>query len=266
MANATEVLSAFLSSLKSGAPRADLLTENAKFQALNVNLEGRDEVLKRMSADPGGKVYRDITWQPPQLEGSVAKVKGVLPPDAPMGGLILTVHFSGERISIVQQQGLPGAARPANELKLTPTIKSFVDNALASRHPMLIAYCDDSGQPVLTFRGSLQALSDDQLAVWIRNAEGSFIRSIKTNPKVALMYRDEESKATYQFQGRAHVAADAATRKRVYSAMAKVERDHDFAEAGLAVVIDLDFVQGYAGLSPSGPVEPVRMARSGNRR
>ncbi len=261
MANAAEVLTGFLSSLKNGAPRADLLSENAKFQALNVNLEGRDEVLKRMSAEPGGKVFRDINWQAPQLEGGVAKVKGILPRGAPYGGLILTVHFDGERISVIQQQGLPGAPQSATPIKLTPTIKAAIDNALTSRHPMLIAYCDETGQPVMTFRGSLQAFSDDQLAVWIRNAEGSFIRSIKKNPRVALMYRDEEAKATYQFQGRAHAVADAATRKQVYSKMAKVERDHDFAEAGVAVVIDLDFVQGYAGLSPSGPREPVRMAR-----
>ena len=259
MAKAADVLTAFLQSLKSGAPRADLLSEDARFQALNVDLKGRNEVLKRVSAEPTGKLYRDIQWDQPRSETGVVKVKGLLPGTA--GGAILTVHFAGDRIAIIQQQGVPGAPRSAAELKLTPTIKSFVNNALATRHPMLIAYVDATGQPVVTFRGSTQAFSDDQLAIWIRNAEGSFISSIQKNPKVALMYRDEESKATYQFKGRARIASDAASRQQVYATMAQVERDHDFAQAGVAVVIDLDLVQGYAGLSPSGPIDPVRMIR-----
>ena len=262
MPNSIEVLKQFLDSLKSGSPRTDLLNENAKFQALNVNLQGRDEVLKRVTAEPAGKHYRNMAWQAPDVEGDVVKIKGVLPPGAPIGGMILTVHFSGERIALIQQQGLPGIPGTAGALKLTPSIKARIDSALASRHPMLIAYCDESGQPVLSFRGSTQTLSDDQLAIWVRNAEGSFARSIKKNPKVALVYRDEEAKCTYHFQGRAHIASDEATRKRVYGAMAQVERDHDFAEAGAALVIDLDLVQGYAGLSPTGPVDPVRMIRS----
>jgi hypothetical protein len=160
---------------------------------------------------------------------------------------------------------LPGTPRAASELKLTPTLKSLVNTALATKHPMVVAYCDESGQPVVSFRGSTQAFSDDQLAIWVRNAEGSFLRSIQKNPKVALMYRDEETKATYQFQGRARIATDAASRKQVYAAMAQVERDHDFAETGVALLIDLDLVQGQAGLSPTGPIEPVRMKRGAGK-
>jgi hypothetical protein len=50
-------------------------------------------------------------------------------------------------------------------------------------------------------------------------------------------------------------------RAQVYDAMAQVERDHDFARIGVALIIDLDLVQGFAGLGPSGPVDPVRMVR-----
>jgi hypothetical protein len=38
------------------------------------------------------------------------------------------------------------------------------------------------------------------------------------------------------------------------------ERDHDFAHLGVAMIIDL--VEGYAGLSPQGPVNPISMARA----
>lgn len=261
MASKAEVLGAFLDSLKTGPVKTDLLSEDASFRALNVNIAGRDDVLKRMTDETTGKAYKQVSWQPSQPDGAALQIKGMMPAGSPSGGVILTVHFAGERISIIQQQNIPGTPRAPSAMKLTPTIKGFVDNALKTKHPMLIAYCDENGQPVVTFRGSTQAFSDDQLAIWIRNAEGSFIKSIQKNPKVALMYRDEDTKATYQFQGRAHVATDDATRKQVYDTMAQVERDHDFARTGVALIIDLDLVQGYAGLSPNGQIEPVRMAR-----
>ena len=126
---------------------------------------------------------------------------------------------------------------------------------------MLIAYTDESGQPVLSFRGSLQAFSDDQLALWVRNAQGSMLRSLQKNPKVATMYRDEDSKATYQFQGRARITTDDSERKRIYDASAQVEQAHDFAKLGVAVIIDLDRVEGYAGLGPAGQIDRVLMVR-----
>lgn len=261
MASQTEVVISFLQSVKAGSPRADLLTEQVKFNALNVDVPGRDAVLKRLTGEPTGKVYRDVSWQTPETDNGVVKIKGLLPTGGPSGGIILTIHFDGERISAIQQQGIPGTPRPATALKLTPTIKEFVNNALVSKHPLLVAYVDESGQPVVSFRGSTQAFSDDQLAIWVRNAEGSFLKAIKKNPKVALMYRNEETKATYQFQGRARVATDAETRRKVYETMAQVERDHDYAQTGVALIIDLDLVQGYAGLSPNGQIEPVRMMR-----
>ncbi len=72
------------------------------------------------------------------------------------------------------------------------------------------------------------------------------------------MCRDEGTRCTYQFQGRVHVDGDAAVRAQMYHAMAQVERDHDFARVGVALIIDLDLVQGSAGLGPGGPVDPVR--------
>jgi len=166
------------------------------------------------------------------------------------------------KISLLQQQMLPGAPRPPSDLKLPPDIKERINNALKDRHPILITYVDEDGQPNVTFRGSTQAYSDDQLAIWVRNEGGKMLRSIQRNPKVALMYRDEDSKATYNFQGRARIDSSEAARKKVFAAMAQIERDHDFAQLGVAVIIDLDLVEGYGGLSPQGPVNPVRMARA----
>ena len=140
-----------------------------------------------------------------------------------------------------------------------------MDNALATRHPMIVAYVDALGQPILSFRGSTQSFSDEQLAIWVRNSDGSFLGAIARNPKVALMYRDEDTKQTYQFQGRARVSTDEEVRRRVYDKMEQRERDHDPARTGVALLIDLDRVEGFGGMSPNGPVNKVRMLREAGK-
>jgi Pyridoxamine 5'-phosphate oxidase len=261
MADKLEIVRNFMDSVSAGAPQAELLSDNAVFRALNFNIPGKQAVLKRLTDEGTSKVYKTVTWQPPFADTfDGIQIKGTLASGA--GGVIMTMLFEGDKISAVQQQNVPGASRAPSEMKLTPTIKSFVTEALATKHPMVVAYTDEAGQPVLSYRGSTQAFSDDQIAMWVRNAGGSFLKSIQKNPKIALMYRNEESKATYQFQGRAKIATDEATREKVYQTMTQVERDHDYARTGVALVIDLDMVQGQAGLGNTGPIEPVRLVRS----
>jgi hypothetical protein len=103
---------------------------------------------------------------------------------------------------------------PASKLELNDHIKESVNGALGVRNPMLVSYMDENGQPVLSFRGSTQVFSGDQLAIWVRNGDGNFIRSIEKYPKLALMYRDEDTRCTYQFQGRARVDSGEAVRAR----------------------------------------------------
>jgi hypothetical protein len=155
------------------------------------------------------------------------------------------------------------ALAETDQVALTPALKQMVKDALVERHPMLLSYVGLAGGPILSFRGSTQAFSDDQLALWIRKPEGNFIQSIRRNPQVALMYRNEDTKATYQFQGRARVSADETERGRVFESAPKAERDHDPDRRGVAVIIDLDRIEGYAGLGPAGPIDPVRMVRPG---
>jgi len=258
MSQQTDLVTKFLVSVKHGGVATDLLAEDAGFQALNVNLKGRDAVVERFSKSPGAGAYAEAQWAA-EDKGDAVQAVGTMPNGAK---LILTVHVKGGKIALLQQQGLPGTPRPASELKIPPELKERIDGALVGRHPIMIAYTDESGQPNLTFRGSTQVYSDTQLAIWVRNEGGKMLRSIQKNPKVALMYRDEDAKATYSIQGRAHIDGSEAARQKVYGAMAQVERDHDFARLGVAMIIDLDLIEGYAGLSPQGQISPIRMARS----
>ena len=247
--NKTELVKEFLQSM-----RAELLAEDVFFQAL-ARTSGREAVLKHFT---GTDVYRKTAWSQPEADGERVKVTG--------GGLILVFELADGRISAIRQQALFGAApTPAAPVKLTEEMKKLVDNALATRHPMMVAYADASGQPILSFRGSTQSFSDDQLAIWVRNSDGNFLNSIASNPRVALMYRDEDTKATYQFQGRARVSTDEAVRNRIYAKMAEAERNHDPARTGVALLVDLDRVEGWAGMSPNGPVGKVRMLREAGK-
>jgi hypothetical protein len=145
---------------------------------------------------------------------------------------------------------------------LPAALKRRIANALVERHPMLVAHVGADGQPVLSFRGSVQPFGDDRLALWVRNATGGFMDAIARNPRIALMYRDEDAKATYQFQGRARVLPGQCERQQVFDAAPQVERAHDPAMRGAAVLVELDRVEGYAGLGPQGKVEPLRMLRA----
>jgi hypothetical protein len=260
----------FLASLQPSSggkvrPRVDLLAEDAVFEAL-IKLSGRDAVIERMSADTTGRVYREVTWAEPEEYGEALRIIGRTPPGSLMGGAVLVFHFAGDKISIIQHQPIPGAPMPATEIKLSPELKALVNSALITRHPMLMSYVNDSGQPVLSFRGSTQTFSDDQLAIWIRNADGNLLKSVTKNPKVAFMYRNEDTKETFQFQGRAWVATGEAERQKVYDNAPPVERAHDFARTGVALIVDLDLVEGWFGLTPDGPIGRVRMLRGGTQR
>ena len=241
--------------LKSRRPA--LLRDDAFLQGLS-RIAGRDAVLQQLSGGP----YASLTWGAAEPGEPYVKVVGKSPAGSQSAGFILLFEVAnGQIVSIRQQPLFGGAAVPEAPVKLTDDMKALVDNALASRHPVVVAYVDETAQPIVSFRGSTQAFSDDQLAIWVRNSDGYFLRSIEKNPKIALMYRDEDTKATYQFQGRARVSTSEADRARIYDRMAQAERNHDPARLGTALIIDLDRVEGWAGMSANGPVGRVRMLR-----
>jgi hypothetical protein len=150
-----------------------------------------------------------------------------------------------------------------DELKLGEEIRRRVDGALASGHPILLAAVDAQGRPRLSFRGSLQAFSDDQLGFWARNPEGATLDAIRANPNVALIYRAPADRVILQFTGRARIAADPDERARVYASAPDVEQRADPEMKGLGVIIDLDAVEGILGLDAQGQRRRVSLARAG---
>ncbi len=239
----------------------ELLHPQVRYEVLGVQAEGPEAVVEQLLHGNNGALARQLDWQAPVLVDDKIQQKGVRRPGTRDRGLIVTLFFSGSSIVLVQEQRTPPPAVPARPIALPQDLKRRIDQALAERHPMLVSHVDPQGQPVLTFRGSVQTFSDDQLALWVRSPEGGFVQSIRVNPRIALMYRDEQAKATYQFQGRARVSVEPTHRKTIFERAHLVERAHDFAMLGVAVIVDLDRVEGYAGLGPMGQVDGIRMLR-----
>lgn len=238
-----------------------LLHPEVRYEVLGAQAEGPEAVIEQLLHGNNGELARQLDWQAPELVNGQVRQTGVRRPGTRERGLIVTLSFSGAAIVRVQEQRTPPPPVPAQPIVLPPDLKRRIDQALAERHPMLVSHVDTQGQPVLTFRGSVQTFSDDQLALWVRSPEGGFVQSIRVNPRIALMYRDEQAKATYQFQGRARVSTEPAHRQTIFERAHPAERAHDFAMLGVAVIVDLDRVEGYAGLGPMGQVDGIRMLR-----
>jgi len=134
-------------------------------------------------------------------------------------------------------------------LKLTPEIKALVNNALARGHTISVAYVSPEGRPELSFRGSVQAYSDTQLAIWVRNPEGGIVKAVQTgHPHVSLLYGElGETKAFLTFRGRGHIETADAVRRKVYDSSHELERNLDKDRKGVPLIIDLDSAEGLVG-------------------
>jgi hypothetical protein len=143
----------------------------------------------------------------------------------------------------------PQPPAPLTEMKLTDEIKAALADPFGSGNFAIISYVDGSGQPNLSFRGSIHAHGDGQLALWARNPEGGLLKALLSNGgtgKVGIIYRNPQpdARAMLTFKGTARVDNSDATRERVYNEMPTQEQNSDKEKKGSAVIIDLDSVDG----------------------
>jgi predicted pyridoxine 5'-phosphate oxidase superfamily flavin-nucleotide-binding protein len=191
-----------------------------------------------------------------EVEPHGATVELELAPGKAMSRLVLHVAFDGAgRIVRVEQEMALAPPPPVTPLRLTEDIKESVAGAFANGTPVVVAYVDAAGVPHLSLRGSTQPYGDTQLAMWIRDPAGGLVRALPDNPHVALFYRDPATRTSYQFTGRARVDSDPHVRDTVYANTAAPERNLDARRLGVAVLVDLDSVEGM------GPAGRIRMER-----
>lgn len=258
----TAIVKEFLGSLRGDSripPRTDLLTDDATYMSSRGTVTGRDAAMKYMAGPTAFTHYTTGKWSDPQLDGETVEARFTPEPGAV--GAVLRCQFTGDRISHLHDKAF---GRPAVEQKgivLPREVKALIDHAASHKHHLVLAYVDEGGQPSLSFRGSTHAHSDNQLAMWLRNAEGGLTKAIAKNPRVALMYRDPDG-GMFHFQGRARITADPQERQAIYDHSPENERNHDVEMHGAALIVDLDFLQGFAGRTPDGrSTGRVRMRR-----
>jgi len=135
------------------------------------------------------------------------------------------------------------------ELTLSAGMKDAINKAFEVQKPIVVAYVDENGAPQISYRGSTQAYSDTQLAIWVRNPEGRLLESIAKNPAMALIYGnfDPAARGFMTLRGRGRVDTSDAVRGKVYDSAHPFERDKDKDRKGIAIIIDLDSVDGFFG-------------------
>ena len=146
-------------------------------------------------------------------------------------------------------------------LVLDDELKGIINTALSERTPMVLASVDAEGKPRLTFRGSVQTFSDDQVGFWARNPSGGTMDNITANPNVSMIMRNPDTRVVLQLMGRAR-PVDGADRDRVYANAPEVEQRGDPDKMGAGLVVDLDRVEGFLGMGADGKPRFVRLSRS----
>jgi Pyridoxamine 5'-phosphate oxidase len=191
-----------------------------------------------------GFLANGAQWSAPAADGDRIVVTATLPETAPFGGIEFVFQFAAGKIIRVEQQTLPAAPLQPRPVRLTPQMSSAVNGALDNQTPMLIAYLDARGQIHLSFRGTIQAYGDDQLALWARDPDGGLPRNIEARPNVTLFYHDPATRTSYTFYGRARVATEPDARASIFENSHPREQRSDFRRRGVAIEVDLDRVEG----------------------
>jgi hypothetical protein len=217
---------------------------------------GPDAVLEGVQSM--GPLFATGTWSDPVVDGDTVRVSASFPPGGALGGATLTFVFdSSGKVTDLTQQLAPPPPPPPGPVKLDEQIAVAIDGALDHGTPIIAAYADRDGQPQLSFRGTTQVYSEDQLALWIRDPGGGMVRALAHNPRLTFWYRDPETRVFYQVQGEGHIETDPQVRDVVFDNSPEREQVFDPDRHGVAIVVDVHRV---TGRGPDGPVNMQRDA------
>lgn len=206
---------------------------------------GKEAAIVALQSPTASKLLAGATWSEPQVNGSTFIVDATLPAGRPLGGLSVEVTLEGSgKIGRVGQtiQGAPPVT--PSPIAITPAMTEVIDGALANGTPFTLSYVDAAGAPHLSLRGTVQVYGEQSLATWARDPHAGLPRAVGSNPRLSLLYRDPKTRTNYTFSGRARIVSDAAEREKVYAGCPEVERNLDGRKLGIAIVVDLDVVEG----------------------
>jgi Pyridoxamine 5'-phosphate oxidase len=235
-----------------GALAADVFLKTSR-----ATFEGRAMVLEQVGLPLTAPGFRQADWSEPQADGNSVRVSGLLPITALQGGFDLRFDFRDDGlVNRIEQITLPAPPLPPSQLRLSNDMKQLIKDAWVAA-PIMVVSVDPTGQARVTLRGTVQPISDDKLAFWARNAEGGTVGALDTNPKLTLFYRNPQIRTTVSFYGRGRVTKDEKERLAIYDNSPEPERAADPEQRGVAVVVDLDKVEG---TTQNGRIHMVRGA------
>ena len=251
MSTRTQAAEAYIKALRTGEPSAtelagQYLADDVVLATGNDEVSGRANVLKRITGQwPLTPVFQHAGFSTPRESDGQVTAEGELPPmGAAPQKLTLTFAFDGaDKIKRIEQQQQGAPPQPPAET-IPGFVRGIINGALNNGTPIVVAYTDENGQPVLSLRGSIQVYSDTQICIWVRNADGGIVRNMARNNRVSLLYRDSKVRTTLIMQGRGHVETDPAIRERVYQLSPEVEQNHDPGRKGAALIVDLTSLAG----------------------
>lgn len=147
-------------------------------------------------------------------------------------------------------------------IRFSDAMANTINTAEEREVPMVFAYIDENKAIRQTFRGSIHVHGPLELAFWNRDPNGGFIRALKAgNDTVCTTYRERDTPRLIQFHGRARLVEDKDETARVYAQSPELERNLAHGKNGVAIVIELDRVQGIDQSEATGAWEPFAMIR-----
>lgn len=148
-------------------------------------------------------------------------------------------------------------------IHISETMAGFIDSAEEREIPMVFAYLDEKNALRQTFRGSIHVHGAQQLAFWNRDPKGGFIRALSAGHDcVCATYREPDTPRLVHFHGRARLVEDKNEAARVWQESPELERQLMHGRNGVAVVIDLDRMEGIDQSKETGAWEPFIMSRA----
>ncbi|MBV8085121.1 MAG: hypothetical protein JO247_09935 [Chloroflexi bacterium] len=248
--NRTDAAATLLAALRDGSTEAFSALErelapNAFIMAPQRDeASGRDAVLESLrAAQAAGTFAAAKEWEGPKEEERGVRLTAKTP-----GGLfpgitwLLTFDPEGQIAKILESR-LRAGPQPPQPLRLTEAMKAAVNGAMDNGTPTILGYSGEDGKPHLSFRGTTQAFSDDQLAVWARYEDAGLPTAVQKNPYVSVVYY-AKGQGNLIFEGRARIESDPVLRDRIFDNSSVLEQRADPERNGVAIVIDVDKVTG----------------------
>ena len=211
---------------------------------------GREAVIEALTASRLLRLLAGSEWSISTSSTGVSAT-ATAPTTAPVGGFGFTFVLDGEeRIRRVEQDLLPAKPPTASPIMLTDELSDLIARALENGTPIVVAYLDTDGRPQVSYRGTVQAFGSDRLALWNRDPNGGLVRALGEHSQLSFFYGDRAQGVTLQFKGRGRVETDPAVSEAVYANSPAPERNMDWRRAGVAVIVELDRVEGRTSAGP----------------